>query len=442
MPFFFFVEERARFSLPFVSWLSIRDRECSRAFHLGKGEEKKTKRNHLTLTKLFFASSVSSLCSPTPPRKPPSQLPRSLPAKTMFFAAEPRHCDLELLVPYLAAMSHAKSSCAMPASSMMAKAGQRCAASSAAAAAPAPARYRQQPAPAQPQKQKQRENQFEGGAASPSSPQRPAPPRPGIEKKNVQEASGLGASSSPRSAVSAGATVFHHLPPSASNSGAHLFSVDLPGRSLSSFDIDVVEEKHGAGRLFIDAAEIECGAESRNFFVPRKRLSLSLDLPRDADLSRVSADYDAGVLLVRVPLARREEIPKRFKVVVGGGGGGGGRKGKAEKEAAAAVEEEAAGKEAEEASASPSPSASLGAVAAADLSRAAPLGENANDDEDGSWKAVSSDDEDEGEEEGGRKPSGPGSSSSPSTTRKTGDRRKVPSGGAVLEAIEDDDAQA
>jgi len=338
----------------------------------------------------------------------------------MFFSAEPRHCDLELLVPYLAALSS-------PSMSMSATTGHRSSAASAAAAA-APARARcsrpQQPLPAQPSHQKQRENLFEGGAA-PSSPQRAAPARP-AEKKVPAPPSTVSPSAVP---------IVHHRPPSAP-SGAHLFSVDLPGRSLSSFDIDV-EERDGTGRLFIDAAAVERGGDSRNLssFVPRKALHLSLDLPRDADLSRVSADYDAGVLLLRVPLVTKEET-RRFKIVIGGGGGvgkGGKRKVDKGEEKEVVKEEVEAASPSSPSSPSPPPPASLGAVAAADLSRAS-LGEkNGDDDEDGSWKAVSSDNDDDDFDKNQK------NSSTPSTERSN--NRKAPSGGAVLEAI-DDDAEA
>ena len=234
----------------------------------------------------------------------------------MFFSAEPQHRDLDFLAHYLASVS--QSSCASSSASSMAKAGQRCASAS-AAAAPAPARCRlPQPMSTHNTQPKKRENQFE--KAAPSSPPRAAPARPEMFEKNEKN---LPKAQSP-------SIVFHHCPPSASSSGgAHLFSVDLPGRSLSSFNIDV-EERQGTGRLYIHAAAIESGVgdEKGNLsssfsLVPRKAMHLSLDLPRDADLSRVSADYDAGVLLIKVPLVRKEELPKRFKVVVGGGKGNG-----------------------------------------------------------------------------------------------------------------------
>ena len=397
---------------------------------------KERKRKKREREKPFRLTTLFSPFSPEPPLQAPfSSRPLSLslsaPTTKMFFAAEPRsHCDLEFLVPYLAAMS----SPSMPKASAKGSAGQmRCAASAATAAA-APARCSsrtQQPVPAQQQKsqqQKQRESQF---GAAPSSPRREAPARPAVER-NVPAVS---SSASPSSAP----IVFHHRPPSAS-SPAHLFSVDLPGRTLSSFTIDVEETGEGAGRLFIDAAAVECGAGRNSFslVVPRKAMQLSLDLPRDADLSRVSADYEAGVLLLRVPLVVKE-APKRFKVQVGGGGGGAINKRGREAEVEKGEEIEAAAPPSPPSPPPPSASQpSLGAVAAADLSRASLLGEkknNGDDDEDGSWKAVSSDDDDDDDEddsdENEKKPS-------PSAKKRSNSDRKAPSGGAVLEAIEDD----
>ena len=80
-----------------------------------------------------------------------------------------------------------------------------------------------------------------------------------------------------------------------------------------------MEEREGAGRLCIDAAAIRSIRDDETEKGPmtaRNALALSLDLPRDADLSRVSADYEAGVLLIKVPMVQKEEAPKRFKVVV------------------------------------------------------------------------------------------------------------------------------
>ena len=355
----------------------------------------------------------------------------------MFFAAEPYrgHCDLELLVPYLAAMTSSAKSGSI---------GQRCssaaAASAPAAAAAAPACFRPAPVKQQATKEHQRKNPFEGEA--PPSPPPAAPARPPKEtekiKKNAPEASSPSSAPSPSPSSSPSLGLHHFRCPS---SGAHVFSLDLPGRSLSSFEISV-EEREGTGRLFIDAAAIDGVTEKQSglpssFVVPRRALALSLDLPRDADLSKVSADYEAGVLLITVPLMEKE-VPRRFKVMVGGGGGG-----KAKKE-----EEKMDNEEEDKASPPPpsSPSSSLGAVAAADLARASLAAKNddANDEdeeEDGSWKAVSDDEEEgEGEEEEEEEEDGVSRPSSSSATSKKNKNKskKLPSGGAVLEAIEDD----
>lgn len=364
--------------------------------------------------------------------KPPSPFFYASPLlspKTRMFFSDPRHCDIELLMPYFAAMS-SMSSCG-------GGLGGGPIASSVASqhyAARARCRAQQQPAPApQQQPSKQRENPRE--VSAPSSPRPAAPTRPAFEKK-VEEL-----------AESSVGLQVRHFPPSSRAPQYHIFSIDLPGRSLSSFDISV-EEREGAGRLCIDAAAIRSIRDDETEKGPmtaRNGLALSLDLPRDADLSRVSADYEAGVLLIKVPVVQKEEAPKRFKVVVGGGAGG---EGKEEKE----KEEEKKVEKSSPAPPSPPPSASLGAVAAADLSGVSVTekkDESDDDDEDGSWKAVSSDDEEEEEEEGevedeeeGTKVSRPSSPSSSKKNKNNNKNKKAPSGGAVLEAIEDDDKDA
>lgn len=265
---------------------------------------------------------------------------------------------------------------------------------------------------------------------------------------------------------------YHRVSPS---SGTHFFSLDLPGRSLSSFDISV-EERDGGGcapRLYIHASAIQPdrgdGEEEneRMFFAPRRALGISLDLPADADLARVSADYDAGVLSVRVPVAQKK-APRRFRVKVGGGGGGGAKSVAHEEAKKKKVEEEEEENEAKDSvanddddddtnnninvvfvpnSARSSSASPLEAVAAA-LARASLKNngkkneaEDDEEEEDGSWKEVSSEDEDDKdedeEERATRVRKNSSTSSSSAAARRRSVKKEQPSGNAVLEAIED-----
>ena len=98
----------------------------------------------------------------------------------------------------------------------------------------------------------------------------------------------------------------------------YVVEADLPGVDPSSVDIDV------DGQLLTIRAERKVSTAEREGtqWITRERETGSyvrqLNLGQDVDMESISADYNAGVLKVTIPVSPKSQ-PRKIKVNVGGG---------------------------------------------------------------------------------------------------------------------------
>lgn len=97
--------------------------------------------------------------------------------------------------------------------------------------------------------------------------------------------------------------------------GTFVVHIDLPGVTVDSIDLTVeqnvltvhAERKHPTG----DSAELVVDERSYGVF------SRQLFLGETLDSDQLSADYDAGVLTLRIPIAEKAK-PRKVEITAGG----------------------------------------------------------------------------------------------------------------------------
>lgn len=98
--------------------------------------------------------------------------------------------------------------------------------------------------------------------------------------------------------------------------GTYTLRFDLPGVEADSVDVTVEN-----GRLTVTAARPDEGTEGANWLVrerPSGVHSREIRLGQSLDVAQVEADYDQGVLTVKIPV-RAEAKPHRVSVSGSGG---------------------------------------------------------------------------------------------------------------------------